>query len=73
MISIILIFFQDIKLEEVVLLQSQYETYRLPTSMTISKTKTLTLAYPEAHMYVTFKNLVTVAFDMVVTMRVDCG
>ena len=40
--------------------------------MTISKTNTLTLVYPEAHTYVTFRNLVTVAFNMAVTLGVDC-
>ena len=38
--------------------------------MTISKTMTLTRSYPEAHTYVTFRNLVTVAFNMTVTMGV---
>ena len=42
--------------------------------MTISGlTITLTLAYPEAHTYVTFRNLVTVTFNMTVPIRVDCG
>jgi hypothetical protein len=45
----------------------------IPTSMTISEIITLTLAYPEPHTYVTFRNLVTVAFNMAVTMGVDLG
>ena len=45
----------------------------IPTSMTISETMCFTLAYPEAHTYVTFRYLVTVAFNMAVTMGVDCG
>ena len=34
---------------------------------------TLTLSYPESHTYVTFRNLVTVTFNMAVTMGVDFG
>jgi hypothetical protein len=45
----------------------------IPTSITISETITLTLAYPEPHTYVTFWNLVTVAFNMAVMMGVDLG
>ena len=45
----------------------------IPTSTTISKTITLTLSYPKAHTYVTFRNLVAVAFNMAVTMGVDFG
>jgi hypothetical protein len=47
--------------------------YGIKTSITISETKTLTLAYPEPHTYVTFRNLVTVAFNMAVTMGVGVG
>ena len=45
----------------------------IPTSITIIEAITLTLAYPEAHTYVTFRNLVTVAFNMVVTVGIDGG
>jgi hypothetical protein len=45
----------------------------IPASTTISETITLTLAYPEPHTYVTFRNLITVAFNMAVTKGVDLG
>jgi hypothetical protein len=43
---------------------------RIVSSMTFSETITFTLEYPEPHTYVTFRNLVTVAVNMVVTKRV---
>jgi hypothetical protein len=45
----------------------------IPASSTIAETMTLTLAYPEPHTYVTFRNLITVAFNMAVTKGVDLG
>jgi hypothetical protein len=45
----------------------------IPASSTISETTTLALANPEPHTYVTFRNLVTVAFNMAVTKGVDLG
>ena len=45
----------------------------IPTSITISKTITLTRSYPKSHTYVTFRNLVTVTFNMAVTKGVDFG
>ena len=45
----------------------------IPTSIAITEAITLTLAYPEAHTYVTFRNLVTVAFNMAVTVGIDGG
>jgi hypothetical protein len=45
----------------------------IPASITISETMTVTLAYPEPHTYVTFRNLVTVAFNMAGTIWVDLG
>ena len=47
----------------------------IPTSITVSETITLTLAYPESisHTYVAFRDLVTVTFNMAVTVNVDCG
>ena len=47
--------------------------YGIPTSVsTCNIITTLTLAYPEAHTYVAFRNLVTVAFYLTVTKGFAC-
>jgi hypothetical protein len=45
----------------------------IPTSITISEITIHTLAYPEPHTYVTFRDLVTVALNVAVMKDVALG